>query len=247
MRKLLAVIGHPIAHSLSPKIHDAFIAEAGLDMAYVPFDIKPEEIEDFFKSAKLLNIVGFNVTMPLKEAAARLTSGDSVNTVALKNGVFHGSSTDGQGLINALNGNIKGKKVTIIGDGGSAKAVVPALIPYADITTVARKTGRPFSDLPAICAETDILINTTPLGMEGFEDFADLNFVAALPKHAVVFDLIYVPRETSLIKKAKDLNLTAINGIALLVHQAALSFEAFTGIKPSDELVRELIYHINIR
>lgn len=247
--KLLAVIGDPVRHSLSPAIHSRFIAEAGLDYAYMAFPVKSRECQSFFEAAKTLDIAGFNVTMPLKEEAYRLmdslheSAKGAVNTVTQKSGVFTGYSTDGDGFVNALRETGRdpsGLRVILIGAGGAARVVREALTGVgALVQTCARnpEKGFPFTDLSRYAADCDALINATPLGMTGFEQFGSFAFLDSLPPHALVFDLVYNPVDTELLLQSRRRGLDNTGGLSHLIHQAALSFRYFTGYAPDQRLI----------
>jgi len=251
--RLLALVGDPVSHSLSPRIHGEFCETLGLDYVYLAFNLLPDGLQGFFAAARLLGIQGFNATMPFKNEAFKLCdrlgpSADcgSVNTVVFRDGVSTGHSTDGAGLVRAIEGAgvaVTGKSALILGTGGTAKSAEAALKKAgAEVETRSMRIqdmrtakGRPYR-------ETDILINATPLGMEGFDNFASLDFVAALPGSALVFDTIYAPRRTALLQAAQERRgLRTLGGISLLVHQAALSFKLFTGKAPDEGVVRRLI------
>ena len=135
---LVGLIGWPVTHSLSPRMHNAAFAELGLDWAYVPLPVQPDDVEQALKGLAALNFVGANVTVPHKQAvirymdelsdAARITG--AVNTIQLKEGKFEGYNTDAIGFLNALQEagcNPKGMRVAVLGAGGAARAVVFAL------------------------------------------------------------------------------------------------------------------------
>ena len=260
--RLLAVIGDPIRHSLSPLIQNRFIKEAGLDLAYLAFPVKAGQAAEFLQSARRLEIVGFNATMPLKEELFPLMSEldpsavGSVNTVVNKPGGFFGASTDGTGFLRALKlsgREASGLKALVLGSGGAARTVISALIQAgAEVSVCARNTKKalelvpeerlfPFPEIGSACREADLIVNATPLGMEGFGgDFESFDFIKLLPKYALVFDLIYAPRKTQLLEYAQSAGLEYANGLSHLVNQAAISFEFFTGYLPGAELVREV-------
>jgi len=259
--KLLTVIGDPISHSLSPQIQNYFIKKAEIDYIYTAFNIKKEQLNDFFETAKLLNIKGFNVTMPLKELAFErvnhrdISANEAVNTVVNNNGILSGYSTDGNGFINAISSNgrtLKNKNALILGAGGTSKPVVKALLnANANVNICARTLTRAkemvtdnhlyeWQKLEELCENTDILVNTTPLGMEKFDNFTNFSFLDRLPKNAIVFDMVYFPRKTQLLTEAENRKIETISGISQLIHQAALSFELFTNTKVSKETIEFL-------
>jgi shikimate dehydrogenase len=268
--KLLAVIGHPIDHSLSPQIHNSFAADRRLPYVYAAFDIEPERAEDFLRAARLLKIAGFNLTMPLKEKIIPYLDALSenaerygaVNTVVNRDGKFYGYNTDGDGFIASLSGSgfdVSRRKALILGTGGAAKAVAIAL---AQKGAQVKMASRHPETLPALgcnnnsgyCHWNDLtdevtgcslLINATPLGMLGFkEDFSDFAFLDGLEAEALVYDLIYAPKQTQLLQKAAGKNFATMNGLFHLVYQAALSFVLFTGQNPGEESIQKIIRRI---
>jgi len=259
--RLLAVIGDPIAHSLSPLIHNAWLAETGLDYVYLAFRVSAGGCADFLTAAKTLPIAGFNATMPLKEELFPLmdrtdeTALGSVNTIVNENGRFFGASTDGDGFIRALKSygrNAAGLKTVLLGSGGAAKTVAPALLSAgADLSVCVRDRQKArgiagdrrvfgWESLAELCAGADLLVNATPLGMEGFAEFGSLDFVDVLPKRAMVFDLVYSPPQTGLLRRAAGRGLEIANGLSHLIHQAALSFKYFTDIEPDEKMVADV-------
>lgn len=151
--KIIGVIGSPISHSRSPQMHNAAISKAGIDFVYVPFHVKPGEIEDALIGFKALNVIGINVTIPHKQAVIPYLTSISreaeligaVNTLTFENGEIHGENTDAPGFIKAIEEaggeNPEGNNVVVIGAGGSARAVVVALA-LADVKniTIANRT-----------------------------------------------------------------------------------------------------------
>lgn len=273
--RLLAVIGHPVNHSLSPQIHNRFAASLNLPYAYLAFDVTPETLSDFMAAARTLNIAGFNVTMPLKslilphldEIAASADLYGAVNTVVYQDGKFSGHNTDGQGfLLSLASAGLEAAKANalILGAGGAARAVAMALLQQgAQVRLACRRQSTalplegavycPWSEIGNTIetAGCNLLINATPLGMEGTSpsggqnesggDFTDLSFLDILQPGALVYDLIYAPRETFLLRQAKAKGFAVMNGLAHLVCQAALSFEHFTGRAPDPNIIEELI------
>ncbi len=267
--RVLALIGSPVSHSLSPQIHNRFSDSLGLNYAYLAFDITHDGLKRFTEAARLMGIAGFNVTMPLKERiipyldavsdAAGLCG--AVNTVVNKAGTLIGHNTDGDGFARSLEREgfvFNGKKALVLGAGGAARAVALALAKRGMSVRMASRSpdkevvaeGAEYcnwSDTGSEAEGCPLLVNATPLGMHGVnEDFADLSFLDALPSDSIIYDLIYSPRETALLKAAKGRGLRAINGVPHLVCQAALSFELFTGHTPSERVVSDLLTDTDI-
>jgi shikimate dehydrogenase len=254
--RLLGVIGDPVRHSLSPRIHSRFAEQAGLDVAYLAFPVPRGGGAAFLQAAKTLGMLGFNVTMPLKEelyglADSRAASAQgAVNTVVLRDGLAEGHSTDGAGFLAAMGAaglKPQGLSAVVVGAGGASRAVTQALAQSgASVAVCARDPGKgfPFAELPERVRGAKLLVNATPLGMREFPGFDDLSFLAALPADALVFDLVYHPVKTQLLESAAARGLRTEGGLAHLVRQAALSFALFTGVTPSEQGIRDVLAEI---
>ncbi|MCL1964702.1 MAG: shikimate dehydrogenase [Firmicutes bacterium] len=257
--KLLAVIGHPVRHSLSPRIHNRLAAKLGLPYAYMAFDIEAGALGRFVEAARVLDMAGFNATMPHKEHILPYLDDideearryGAVNTVVQRDGRLLGFNTDGQGFLRSLPhaGFAEKGGALVLGAGGAAKAVALALCAAGWAVCVAsrgpsdfvaadpRLSWAPWADAARAAEGRALLVNATPLGMRGREDFGGFLFLDTLSKDALVYDLLYDPRETALLREARRRGLGAMNGLPHLVHQAALSFALFTGRVPEDALV----------
>lgn len=260
--KQLYVIGDPVAHSLSPLLHQTMIDQTGAAYRYDVRTVRPEELPVFVRWAKDGGCAGFNVTMPHKEAICPLldevdttaASCGAVNTVCIREGRAIGHNTDGTGFLDSLAGQgfyPQGRTVLLLGAGGAAKAVGHALATAGAgrIIVCARRLERAAAlaaQLPD-CGEgivlaqdaiqqaasaCDLLVNATPLGMAGSPAFARLDFLQAMPPHAVVYDLVYHPRRTALLEAAARQGLRTVGGIDLLIRQAVRAFTFFTGETP---------------
>lgn len=260
--KQLFVIGDPVAHSLSPLLHQAMIDQTGAAYRYDVRTVRPEELPAFVRWAKDGGCAGFNVTMPHKEAILPLldevdttaASCGAVNTVCIREGRAIGHNTDGTGFLDSLAGQgfyPQGRTVLLLGAGGAAKAVGHALAAAGAgrIIVCARRLERAAAlaaQLPGCgegivlaqdairqaAAACDLLVNATPLGMAGSPAFARLDFLQAMPPHAVVYDLVYHPRRTALLEAAARQGLRTVGGIDLLIRQAVRAFTFFTGETP---------------
>ena len=260
--KQLFVIGDPVAHSLSPLLHQTMIDQTGAAYRYDVRTVRPEELPAFVRWAKDGGCAGFNVTMPHKEAIrplldevdATAASCGAVNTVCIRKGRAIGHNTDGTGFLDSLAGQgfyPQGRTVLLLGAGGAAKAVGHALAAAgaSRIIVCARRLERAAAlaaQLPGCgegivlaqdaiqqaAAACDLLVNATPLGMAGSPAFARLDFLQAMPPHAVVYDLVYHPRRTALLEAAARQGLRTAGGIDLLIRQAVRAFTFFTGKTP---------------
>lgn len=260
--KQLFVIGDPVAHSLSPLLHQAMIDQTGAAYRYDVRTVRPEELPAFVRWAKDGGCAGFNVTMPHKEAIlplldevdATAASCGAVNTVCIREGRAIGHNTDGAGFLDSLAGQgfyPQGRTVLLLGAGGAAKAVSHALAAagVGRVIVCARRLERAAAlaaqfpgcgegivlaqdAIQQAAAACDLLVNATPLGMAGSPAFAGLDFLQAMPPHAVVYDLVYHPRRTALLEAAARQGLRAVGGIDLLIRQAVRAFTFFTGETP---------------
>ena len=250
--RVVGVIGDPVAHSLSPTLHNAAFAALGLDWVYVAFPVPRGRGADAVAAVPALGLAGFNVTMPHKEDVAsacdELTPDAaalrSVNTVVARpDGRTLGDSTDGPGFLDALAGEniaVAGLPVLVLGAGGAARAVVLALgRAGADVTVAARRPDAagaaaalaPGARAGALGAADPsgfaVVVNATPLGMSGGDPLpVDPQ---ALHADQVVVDLVYHPADTPLLTAARARGAVAVNGLGMLLHQAARSFELWTG------------------
>jgi shikimate dehydrogenase len=258
--KVAGVIGSPVGHSLSPALHNAAFAAAGADWVYGAFEVPPGRGAAAVEAMRTLGLAGLSVTMPHKEdvaaavdeldpAAAALRS---VNTiVVLADGRLRGHSTDGDGLVAALRhgeADPAGKRVAVLGAGAAGRAVVDGLrrAGAAQIVVVNRSgdkadaaaelaAGRGRVGTSAEIRDCDIVVNATSVGM-GTED---LPFDVSLlrPGHVVV-DLVYHPLDTSLLRHARQRGARTIDGLEMLVHQAALQQELWLGTLADTRVMR---------
>ena len=244
----LGVIGNPIAHTLSPLIQTKLAQFLGLCCEYLPY--KVEDVKEFAEFSKREKFDGFNVTIPhKKDIIGVLTKCDdyakacgAVNTVKITDGVLKGYNTDGEGIYFSLlqnEINPENKKVMVIGAGGAAVSICCKMLSVnASVTVLCRDTKK-FSmegvtalemtpeNLKVTAEVSDIIINATPLGMEGIdEDFTDFSFLDNT--NAFVYDIVYKPFETNLVKESKKRGLKAENGLSMLINQAIFAFSIFT-------------------
>ncbi len=255
--KTIALIGDPVEQSPSPAIHRAAFKATGLDYTYVAERVTREELAGAFVSLRE-RFVGLNVTQPLKEAIVPLLDevrGDaaetgSVNTVAFADGTATGESTDGPGFLAALKraGAPSPRRAVILGSGGSARAVGRALRGAgAEVLIAARNAERGSAAAEAIEATAipleadavaaaleaaDLLVNTIPIG-----DRLTLPQGVTLRAGMTVFDRVYTPTNTPLLQHAIDAGCRPIGGLMMLLEQAALSFEIWTGVPAPMEVM----------
>lgn len=257
--KIYGLIGHPVGHSLSPLIHNTAFLDQKLNCIYDCFDVLPENIKDAVFGIKALGIMGVNVTVPYKEMVipyldfisdeAKLIG--AVNTIKNNDGRLEGYNTDASGFIESLleqGVEIKGKNVVILGAGGAARAIAVAfsLNDVNSITIANRTEGKAYNLYKYIiekfrteCKYTsldelidfdniDILINATSVGM-----FPNVNATPVdekiLRKAKFIYDLIYNPKETLLLRYAKKYGIKNSNGLNMLINQANNSFKIWFG------------------
>lgn len=260
MKKKFAVIGYPLAHSLSPLLHNASFKKLGLDCTYSAIEIRPEELEK--KIAYLRdNYAGLNVTIPHKIAILKhldRLDGEAerigaANTIRIEGKEMHGYNTDGPALREAL-GNPKGKKILVLGAGGAARAAAFSLAKDNRITIWNRTAERAqeLAEASGTAAETDlgkairncdILVNTTSAGMHPNteESPASETALANAKKGLVVCDIIYNPLKTKLLLTAEKLGYRTISGAEMFVRQAALSEKIWLGMEPDIKFMRETV------
>ena len=270
----LGLIGYPLGHSLSPKIHTAALQACGLQGDYSLFPVHPEDIQglkDLLARVRTGEISGLNVTIPHKQNVIELMDELSptakaigaVNTIYLRENKLIGDNTDAQGFLSDLkrfltlecDSLLSQKNALILGAGGSARAVVYALVNDGwDVTVAARRieqAGQLVNSFPSrkVKAITftdlqfstfDLLVNATPIGMTPNIDQPPWPVDLSLP-NAVIYDLVYNPRETKLVKDARAQGLNATTGLGMLIEQAALAFEIWTGHNPPRNILIESV------
>ena len=252
----LCVIGDPVGHSMSPVLHRRMLALSGIEGDYQSVTVTRETLPDFMAAGRAGEWDGCNVTMPLKQEVIRYLDQLSpeaeacgaVNTVCFRNGHTVGYNTDAPGIRAgfAARGAAPTGRALVIGNGGAARAARWALADRGVITAARRGGDVTMDQLPKAARQCRVVVNATPLGMEGFPPFADLSFLGSLPAGAAVFDLIYAPRKTELYQAARARGLIAITGMELLVQQAILAFNHFTGAGLEQEATRrELLALVN--
>jgi shikimate dehydrogenase len=252
--RLAGVIGHPVAHSLSPALHNAGFASLRLDWVYVAFDVPEGATAAALAAMRTFGLGGLSVTMPHKEAVAAAVDVldpaaaalRSVNTVVrLADGRLAGHSTDGDGFVAALvaaGQPIDGGAFCVLGAGGAARSIVEALARNragsvvvvnrsaaraADAAALAGDVGR--VGQPADVTAADVVVNATSVGMGSRELPVPLQ---RLRCGQVVVDIVYHPRRTALLEAADAIGATVVDGLGMLVHQAALQQALWTGRTP---------------
>lgn len=267
--RIAIVIGHPIKHSMSPIMHNSVFRHLGMDCSYIALDIKPEGIEHFVKGLRYTNILGVNVTIPhktavipyLDELSEEAKVLKAVNTIKISEDKLIGYNTDVYGFEKCLEGvDVANSSALLIGAGGAGKAVAYTLcklnIKRLFITNRTEERAKqlihfltnlfdmdvtfiPFDKLKTL-GTMDIVVNATPLGMEGIGE--ELQVPSSLiGKTTTAIDLVYNPPKTEFLKIAESLGARTLNGIKMLVYQGAESFKIWTGIIPPVDVMEEAI------
>lgn len=270
-KKRFGLIGHPVGHSLSQAMHTAVFQELGLPHIYEPFDVKPEDLPEFIKTAiQEKKLAGLNVTIPHKvavmdymdklEKSAREIH--AVNTIYFGQETI-GHNTDAIGFAKSLKEksiNPRQKNVLVVGSGGASRAILSQLIQYHANITLTNRTRQKAEDLvkqlqatdkikiidytlenlTQVLQDTYLIVNTTSIGMHPNIENSPVPKQALRPEH-VIFDAVYNPIETRLIKDAKAIGCETISGVSMLVHQGAESLRIWLGIEPPIETMRSAV------
>jgi shikimate dehydrogenase len=267
----LGLIGYPLSHSLSPKIHAAALKACGLDGGYSLFPILPNDkqgLKDLLHRVRIGEIHGLNVTIPHKQNVISLLDEmtpvaqaiGAVNTIYLRNKRLIGDNTDAPGFLADLKRFLATEirrrgdlKALVLGAGGSARAIVYALLGDGWKVTIAahrieqaKTLAQSFTNyhLPTACLDSFILhpssfiliVNTTPLGMS--PNVGQSPWPENIPfPNAAIYDLVYNLRETKLVKDARAQGLSATAGLGMLIEQAALAFEIWTSHNPPRDVL----------
>ena len=272
----LGLIGFPLDHSLSPRIHAAALDACNLAGDYALFPLPPDDargLPDLLRRVRSGELHGLNVTVPHKQNVIPLLDDltptaraiGAVNTICLRGGKLVGENTDAPGFLADLRQFLASQPSTenrrfalVLGAGGSALAVVHALLTEGwHVTVAARRSEQarqlmstfanpkvsianfPISNLQN--AHFNLLVNTTPAGMFPHVEQSPLPENLSLPSTLLVYDLVYNPRETALVRAARAQGLSAATGLGMLIEQAALAFEIWTGCNPPRDILRRAV------
>lgn len=271
----LGLIGYPLGHSLSPKIHAAALKACELEGDYSLFPIQPDDkqgLQDLLTRVRKGKICGLNITIPhkqnviefLDELTPTALAIGAVNTIYMKEDKLIGDNTDAPGFLLDLSKFIEDHKAKIanpksaivLGAGGSARAIVYSLLNDGwNVTLAARRFEQAqelansfanyklrianFAGFPL--STFHLLVNTTPIGMFPNIDYSPLPENMSLSKHTMIYDLVYNPRETQLVRDARLQGLQATTGLGMLIEQAALAFEKWTGHNPPKDILFDAV------
>ena len=253
------VIGHPIAHSRSPLIHNHWLKRYDLPGSYEKIDVAPEDLDTFVAGLRAAGFAGGNVTVPHKQRVLELAdavdeAADAIgaaNTLWFDDGDLVAGNTDALGFGASLDDEApgwdgRGAAAVVLGAGGAARAVVHALVGRGFEVAVTNRTflraaelaeeqegevwAYAWDELPALLRAADLVVNTTVLGMGGQPPLTlDLS---PCKRDATVADIVYLPLETPLVAAARARGLRAVGGLGMLLHQAVPGFERWFGVRP---------------
>ncbi|MDX1964198.1 MAG: shikimate dehydrogenase [Pirellulales bacterium] len=264
------VIGDPIGHSLSPLIHNAAFQHLGLNAVYVPFRVPAENLDQFLSDHQEWGLHGLSVTIPHKEAVLKkitkleptVQGMGAANTLIYQGDTIQGHNTDCQAAIESLEkamvpplydrGGLQGKLVLVLGAGGAARAIVHGLKQQGALVNITSRTHERSQALAekfgakAISWDNrygitpDVVVNCTPVGMHPNVDDTPYEKHHMRP-FMVIFDTVYNPENTLLIKDARNQGCVTVTGVEMFIRQAALQFKLFTGKEPPVEVMRETL------
>lgn len=256
--EVYGIIGNPVTHSLSPAMHNAAFRELGLNKVYVPFPVR--DLAVAIPGLQAVGVKGLSVTIPHKQTVLPFLAGvdpvaakiGAVNTLVAGESGFTGYNTDWLGANAALRQamELSGKRVLLLGAGGSARAIGFGLLEAGATVLLASRTaekGRalaaslgcawfPLAELGSVSA--DALVNATSVGMApGIENSPVA--AALLTNFSVVMDIVYAPLTTRLLREAKEAGCQVVDGLAMLLHQGVAQFELWTGRPAPVEVMRQ--------
>lgn len=273
--QLVGILGFPIAHTLSPEMHNAAFAALGMNWRYLPLLVRPEMIGQALRGAAALGFRGLNLTVPHKVNAIQyldsvteaVTIVGAVNTirVEMSSGRLEGLNTDVTGFLADLAAHKvsvgEQNHVVILGAGGAARAVGTGLarsgarltfvnrtpekaIQIAEFMRSSWSSGKidhaTFGQLAEVTADANLIVNCTPVGIYPDVELSPWPEDVPIPKTAVIYDTVYRPQRTRLMKQAELAGCQVIGGLGMLVYQGAAAFEVWTGKKPPIEVMRQV-------
>ncbi len=258
--QVVGVFGAPIAHTASPAMHNAAFAAMKMNWVYLAFHVEPQNLRTALAGIRDMNFRGINLTVPHKVLALELVDEadpvarklGAVNTVVVESGKLRGFNTDGYGFSRAIkeefNLTLKGKRVLILGAGGAGRAIAAQCVleGAAKVVVANRTPGKMPDTIPLdaesigrVIGEMDLIVNATSVGLKEGDS---LGLPASLftARHAV-FDTVYRPAETDLMRRAAEAGAKVANGLSMLLHQGARSFELWTRRKAPVTVMRRAL------
>jgi shikimate dehydrogenase len=255
--RVLCVLGNPVYHSKSPLLHNYWIQKFGLNLVYLAFNVS--ELESTISGLRALNFMGANITIPHKTKISQYLDtvdtearhAGAVNLIVNRNGNLHGYNTDIYGINQTL--QVENHNVVVIGAGGAARAVCSALHKN-EITVINRAfqkarvmekefscTAEPIENLDRVVGKSDVIVNATPVGMAPHAEETPVP-KRLLKSHHIVFDTVYNPPITRLLRDADSKGATILSGMEMFLHQALKSFQMWTGILPDCDDSRRVVW-----
>ena len=275
--RLACLLGDPVEHSISPAMHNEAFEQLGIDCRYLAFRVGTDTLPEVVDALKKMNVLGFNLTMPDKNKVCELCDeltpavsiGGAANTVVNRDGKLIAYTTDGVGFMEACKASgfdIIGRKMTLLGAGGAAKAILiqAALDGVSEISVFSRRNSK-WEETEALIARLNqetsckvthfdyedpeilkseihssaILVNGTSVGMAPNVDGCMIPDLSYFYKDLMVYDVIYNPKETRLMKMAKGAGCQVANGLYMLLYQGAAAFEIWTGQKMPVDIIKQ--------
>ncbi|OGK19041.1 shikimate dehydrogenase [Candidatus Roizmanbacteria bacterium RIFCSPHIGHO2_01_FULL_39_8] len=269
--KMCIIIGDPVEHSLSPALHNSAYESLGIDdqFVYLGSRVKIENIKSVVEAMRVMNIRGLTCTIPHKievmkyldwidETAKKI---GAVNSVVNDDGVLKGYNTDWLGVVTPLERitSLKNKKVAVLGAGGVARSIIFGVQKKGAQVTVLSRTLEKAKQLAGefeceatslsnklTIQQANILINATPIGMHPYESKTPMD-TSLITKNHIVFDAVYIPYETQLLKVARKRSAKIIHGVEMLLYQGTAQFELYTNYKAPEKVMRKVLYDKLIR
>lgn len=272
--ELVGVFGYPVAENPTGVMQEAAFQACGLNWRYLTVEVAPDDLADALRGMRAMGFQGINLTIPhkvtvmhyLDEIAADAATIGAVNTVRRVGGRLIGENTDGKGFLRGVREEAgidpAGKRVTLLGAGGAARAIAVelALAGAAEITVYNRETNRgetmvadltertgvkaafhPWSATVSVDPETDILVNATSIGLyPDTNAIPDVELSRAAP-HLLVCDVIPNPPETLFLRMARERDLATLDGLSMLVYQGVIGFELWTGEKAPEDVMKRAL------
>lgn len=260
------IIGDPVKHSLSPAMHNIAYESLGIDdqFIYLGSRVKIENVKTVVDAMRVMNIRGLTCTIPHKIEVMKYLDWinitakkiGAVNSVVNDDGVLKGYNTDWLGVVTPLEKMtlLKNKKVAVLGAGGAARSIIFGVQKKGAHVTVLNRTLEKAKQLAdefgceatslsnkLIIQQANILINCTPIGMHPYENETPIN-TDVITKNHIVFDAVYVPYETRLLKDAKKKGAKIIHGVEMLLYQGMAQFELYTNHKAPEKVMKKVLY-----